>query len=446
MLELPDAGALANVTEVSVEDLPRFAPVEVTYDHIEIDDVGASTREALDGLPALDDLETGAEIAVTAGSRGIHDMPAVLRATVEGLQDRGYDPFVFPAMGSHGGATAAGQREALASLGVTEGTMGCEIRSSMDVEVVGEVSDGRPVYASTDALDADAVLLANRVKVHTDFSGDVESGLCKMAVIGLGKQRGAETMHNAALATSYEEAITERAAVLFEETPIVGGVAVIENAHDRAAHVEAVPVDEIFDREPELLATSEGYLPTLPTDDLDVLILDEIGKNVSGTGMDTNVVGRIDMYGEAEPDSPAYTRIYVRSITGESHGNGIGLGLADFVHRRAVEQVELTDTYVNVLTSGEPSRARIPLIAPSDDLALELLAGCTGVAEPSDLRIARIRNTMEVDELVVSEPVAAELAGEPDVSVGELEPLPFAGGDLRPAFYERESGAAAGED
>jgi hypothetical protein len=437
MLESPDPDALRAVNDVAVDEYPQFAPIDVEYDQPELDDVAAATEAELADFDPLADLEPGAEVGITAGSRGIHDMPTILRTIVETLRSRGFEPFIFPAMGSHGGATAAGQRETLASLGITEETMGCEIRASMTVEPVSTTTDGWTVYAAADALAADAVLLVNRVKPHTDFSGDIESGLCKMAVVGLGKQRGAETMHKSALARSCEAAITERADALFEETPVIGGVAMLENARHRAAHVEAIAVDDLFDREPELQEQATELLPMLPVDDLDVLILDEIGKNVSGTGMDTNVVGRMRMIGEDEPATPEYRRIYVRSITEESHGNGIGIGLADVVRQTAIEGIDLTDTYVNALTSGEPSRVHLPLVAPSDELALELIVSATGVKEPSELRVARIRNTMAVDEALVSAPVAEELADEPNVTVGDLRPLSFDGETLVPLERER---------
>jgi len=437
MLEPPDPEALRAINDVSVDEYPRFAPVDVEYDQPELDDVAAATEAELVDFTPLDDLEPGAEVGITAGSRGIHDMPTILRATVETLQTRMFEPFIFPGMGSHGGATAEGQRAMLEALDITEETMGCEIRSSMAVDPVSTTTDGRTVYASSDALAADAVLLVNRIKPHTDFAGDIESGLCKMAVVGLGKQRGAETMHKSALAQSYEDAITERAGILFEETPVIGGVAMIENARDRAAHVEAIAVDDILHREPELQERAKELLPMLPVDDLDVLIVDEIGKNVSGTGMDTNVVGRMRMLGEDDPETPEYRRIYVRSITEESHGNGIGVGLADVVRQAAIEGIDPTDMYVNALTGGEPSRAQLPLVAPSDELALQLLVAATGVKDLSDLRVARIRNTMDVDEALVSAPVAEELADEPNVTVGELRPLSLDGETLVPLDRER---------
>ena len=430
MIELPDAAALSAVNEVTVQDLPRFARVRIDRDQPSVDDVEEATRRALEDIDGLADLSPGARVGVTAGSRGIHDMPTVLRTTVDELDARGFDPFVFPAMGSHGGATAEGQVEALASLGITEESLGCDVVSSMSVEAVGTDDDGRPVWAATDALDADAVLLVNRVKPHTDFSGDLESGLCKMAVIGLGKQRGAEATHKAALAGSFADVIRERATILFEETPVVGGVALVENADDRAAVVEGMDVEEILEREPELLERSRDLLGTLPVDDLDLLVVDELGKNVSGTGMDTNVIGRTLMHGEPEPDSPRYTRIYVRSLTPHSHGNGIGIGLADYVHRRLVGGLDLTDTYVNVITSGEPVRARIPVVVPSDRLAFTTAYSGCGVVDPGDMRIARIENTLDLDRFWVSEPVVDELRGRPDVTVGPLEPLAFEGDDL----------------
>lgn len=439
MLEMPDADVLTDVNEISVADFPPLAPVEVTYDQPHVEDVEATTKDIVADFEPLSELEDGAEIGVTAGSRGIHDMPEMLRAIVEQLQLQGFDPFIFPAMGSHGGATAEGQAEMLEGLGIDEETMGCEIRSSMEVERVGEGIDGRPIYASTTAMNADAVLLANRVKVHTDFQGDIESGLAKMAVVGLGKQRGTEKFHSAAISYSYEECIRDRAAVLFEETPVIGGLALLENAADRAAHIEAIPVDEIFEREEELLEKSREFLPLIPTDDLDILIIDEIGKNISGTGMDTNVIGRIDVYGEAEPESPDITRIYVRSLTEEAHGNAVGLGLADFVHQDAAEDIDLTDTYVNTLTAGCPERSRIPMIVHNDRVALQLLAGTTGIRDPGDLRIARIENTMEVDDIEVSPAVADELRDEPNVTVGDPTPIEFEGEDLATAHYESDN-------
>ena len=436
-LDFPGADVLGDANEYTVDDLPRFAVARRERDLESVDDVAAAARTAVDDIDAFESLPEGAEIAVTAGSRGIRDMPATLAAAVDELQARGYEPFVIPAMGSHGGATAEGQRETLAALGITPETVGCEIRSSMAVERVGEDSLGRPVYAAEDALEADAVLLANRVKVHTDFNGAVESGLSKMAVIGLGKHRGAESLHNAAIATAFADVIRDRTAVLLEETPIVGGIALIENAADRAAHIEGVNADEIPEREPELLETAREEFPQLPIDDLDLLVVDEAGKDKSGTGMDTNVLGRYRFHGEDEPDSPSITRVYVRSLTAASHGNALGVGLADFVRREFVADIDFEDTYVNIITSGETERAKLPFVVPDDATALLLACSTTGVEHPENLRVARVPSTMDPDTLVVSEPVADDLADREDVTVGPLESPSFADGEFVDPSYER---------
>jgi len=434
MLTVPDRDALEAVNDVSIDDFPRVAPVRHERDHPQVENVDESTREALDAID-FGGLDSAGEIAITAGSRGIHDKPAVLRAAVSELKDRGYSPFLFPAMGSHGGGTANGQLETLASLGVTEESIGCEIRSSMDTEQVGEDGEGRPVYASTDALAADGIVIVNRVKAHTDFSGPIESGLCKMAVIGIGKQRGAEVAHNAAIAEGHENVFPERAEILFETTPTLGGIAIIENADDRAAVIEGVSVEEILDREPALLERSKELLPTLPTDDLDLLVVDAQGKDISGTGMDTNVLGRLLMHGQPEPDSPSFTRVHVRSLTAGSHGNGIGIGLADFAHQDIVSSLDLADTYLNAITGGEPARARLPVTVPTDATAFLLAYSTTGARGPEDMRIARIPNTLDLGEFVVSEPVGEELADRPDITIGDYEPIAFDGGDLPNRSY-----------
>lgn len=428
-VEFPDSETLRTANDVECEDLPRFARVTRERNLDSIENVDAAARAAVSDLP-LDSLDPGAEIAITAGSRGIHDMPALLESVVSELRNREFEPSIIAAMGSHGGATSEGQRETLEALGITEEQLDCSIHTAMAVEEVGRDSLNRPVYVAEDALTADAVILANRIKPHTDFHGPVESGLCKIAVIGLGKHRGAESLHNAGLAADFSEVIQERAELIIEESPVIGGIGLIENAADRATHIEGIPETAILDRETELLDIAREELAMLPVSELDLLVLDEIGKEVSGTGMDTNVVGRMLFHGEGEPETPEITRIYARSITPASHGNGLGLGLADFVHRDVVEELALDDMYVNIVTSGEPTRARVPFTVPDDLTALMLACSTTGVADPAELRVARIENTMEPDELLVSEPIVRELDGREDVSVGPLKALDFAEGEF----------------
>jgi len=430
MFERPDPDALGAVPDIDAGDLPAFARVERHRDPPAVDDVPGATREALDAID-LSGLGDGAEVAVGAGSRGIHDVAAVVETVVAKLDDRGYDPFVFPAMGSHGGATPEGQRETLASVGITEESVGTEIRASMDVSAIGE-HGGTEIVAAADALAAEAILLVNRVKLHTNFSAPIESGLCKMAVVGMGKQRGAATAHRAAKTIGFEEILPAWAAVVFAETPVVGGIAIVENAEERAARIEGLPVDEILDREPELLAEARDLQPMLPVDDLDLLVVDEIGKNVSGPGMDTSVIGRRRMENEPDPELPDITRIYVRSLTEETHGNGNGTGLADFLHESVLEELDFTDTYVNCLTAGQPARGFLPIAVPDDETALRLAYATTGVVDPEEFRAARVQNTLEPDDLIVSAPVADQLRSREGFSVGELEDLEFRDDRLPP--------------
>lgn len=429
-LAFPDRSRLEGAVTIEEEALPPFAVAERHRDHPSVRDVSAATADALTSLP-LDELSPGDSVAITAGSRGIHDLPAVLETIVETVRARGAHPFILPAMGSHGGATPAGQLETLASLGITPSSLGCEFRASMDVTTVGTDPDGRPILAADEALAADGIILVNRVKAHTDYEGEYESGLAKMAVVGLGKHRGAEEMHNAALDRGFQEVVPERAAVLLAETPVIGGIALLENANERAAELVGLPTDQILEREPALLDRSKALLPTLPIDDLDLLIVQEMGKDVSGTGLDTNVIGRQRYHGQPELETPSVTRIYVRELTAASHGNALGMGLADFVHRELVEAVDFGDTYVNIVTSGEPERAKLPFVVPADSTALGLALSTTGVRDPGALRVAVIENTLEPDRLYVSAPVATELADDPTVELGELEPVTFdAAGEL----------------
>ena len=428
-LELPDAETLLRSNDWSLDDYPRFATARRIEPTDPIEALQARTREAIETLD-LEGLPSGSRIGVTAGSRGIADVGAVLTETVSVLADRGLEPFIIPAMGSHGGATAQGQRETLASLGITEEAMGCPIQSSMEVEQVGTDDLGRPVYLATDALDADGIVLVNRIKPHTDFSGPVESGLCKIGVVGLGKHRGAESFHNAGLAGEFADVLIDRARIVLEESPILGGIGLIEDATERATVIEGIPARRILDREPALLERAYEELPMLPVEELDLLIVDRIGKDISGTCLDTNVIGRYQFHGEEEPQVPRITRIYARSLTPASHGNGLGIGLADFARRDLIEAVDLEDMYINIATSGEPSRGKLPLILPDDRTALRLIPSTLGVSDLSEARVARIPSTLDPHRLVVSEPVAEELHGRSAVEVGPLTPLSLTGNEL----------------
>ncbi|MFB6135580.1 MAG: DUF362 domain-containing protein [Halobacteriaceae archaeon] len=408
--------------------LPRMGVVEQQWetDPLTPEEVESRAAEAVERLD-LDGVPAGGEVAVGAGSRGIANLTDLVGGVVRGLRERGYEPFVFPAMGSHGGATAEGQREVLAERGVTEDGVGCEVRATMEVEKVGETPDrGVPVYADANAAAADGIVPVNRVKPHTDFSGDVESGLSKMLVIGMGKQRGAKTAHEWAVNWSFRRMIPEIASLHLEELPVVGGVAVVEDQHDDTALVEGVPPSGFLDREAELLETAYEHLPTLPFDDLHVLVVDRLGKDVSGSGMDTNVVGRLNFGPEPEPDYPDYDRIFVRSLTEQSHGNAAGLGMADLIHADLLEAYDPEPTLINTLTSSSVRAARVPAAVETDRAGLVAACSTVGVVPDGELRVARVTDTMRLGRFYASEALVEEARKRDGLAVvAEPEELAF---------------------
>ncbi|KYH25952.1 hypothetical protein HAPAU_26310 [Halalkalicoccus paucihalophilus] len=397
-MEFPDARTVEGTLDPV--DFPRFATVEYDPPTPEIDDVEGGARRSLEELP-LESVANGATIAVGVGSRGIDDLVPVARSVVSGLEGRGFDPVIVPAMGSHGGATAEGQRETLATLGITEETVGCRIDARMDVVEVGE-TDGGPVYLSRAAHEADAVLVVNRIKPHTNFTGEIESGLSKMLAVGLGKHRGARAVHRDALSRGYVPAITEALDTIREEIRVLGGVAIVENFEDRTAHIEGIPAKALPNREGELLERAREYMPTLPYDDLDVLVVDRIGKDISGTGMDTNVIGRYEVLNAADPPQPDIDRIVVRGLTEATHGNGQGIGLADLTTTSVVESLDLGQMYTNALTSGSLSKARLPVALPTDELAFVAALSSIGAYDPETVRIAWLRDTGHLSSFRVS--------------------------------------------
>ncbi|QLG27339.1 DUF362 domain-containing protein [Halorarum halophilum] len=429
----PTVGPIPEETILEVcgeRDLPRMGVIEQIWetDPIPIDEVESRAAEAVDSL-ALDEVPDGGEIAVGAGSRGIANLPAIVRGVVGELQSRGYEPFVFPAMGSHGGATADGQRGKLDALGVSEETVGCEVRATMEVVEVGTTPErGVSVVADANAAAADGIVPINRVKPHTDFDGRVESGLSKMLVIGMGKQRGAKFAHEGAVNWSFREMIPQIARILLDALPVVGGIAAVENQHDDTAILEGVPPSGFLEREAELLETAYEKLPTLPFDDLDVLVVDQMGKEISGTGMDTNVVGRREFGFEPEPESPTIGRIYVRSLTEPSHGNATALGMADLVHRDLIAETDLSKAVINTVTASNLRGARVPPIMESDYAALVAALSTVGIVGPEEVRVARVTDTMRLERLYVSEALIEEARERDDLRVvAEPEPVEFDG-------------------
>jgi len=335
-------------------------------------------------------------------------------------------------MGSHGGATAKGQREKLADYGITEEATGCEIRATMETELLGHTPDREvPVRVDANAAAADAIVPVNRVKPHTDFSGEVESGLSKMLVIGMGKQRGAKTAHEWAMDWSFRRMIPEIAERIIERTPVAGGIAIVEDEHDETDVVEGVPPSDFLDREAELLETAYENLPTLPFEDLHVLIVDQMGKDISGSGMDTNVIGRLNYGPEPAPETPEIDRIYVRSLTEASHGNAVGVGTADLVHGDLQAAIDPEPMFINTLTSSCIRGARVPPAVETDRAGLVAALSTIGIVPAEEARVARVTDTMRLQRFHASEPLLAAAREREDLRVvAEASEIEFESGDL----------------
>jgi hypothetical protein len=416
-MEFPGAGTIDPLLEEI--EFPAF--VEVSYEPPTptVGDVEEATEEALSRLP-WDDLSPGSTIVIGLGSRGVTDVVPVARRVVRGVRERGFEPVAIPAMGSHGGASAEGQRRTLASLGLTEEVLGCSIDARMETGVVG----GVPVARA--ALEGDALLPINRVKPHTNFEGRLESGLCKMLAVGFGKRDGARVFHERAVTNGYVPTIEHAVETLREELTVLGGVAIVENARDETALIEGIPGGELLERERELLAEAKEYMATLPYDDLDALVVERIGKDVSGTGMDTNVIGRFGVLGAEEPSVPEIERIAVLGLTEATHGNGHGIGLADVTTVEVLESLALDEMYANALTSGSLSRSCLPLALPSDEHAVVAALTSAGPYDPEAARVAWIRDTGHLSGFYASEALAEERID--GLSIGEPIDLSFPDG------------------
>ena len=397
---------------------PKVVKVRQDFPRPRVDDVEKALREQCAKEEIGGRIEAGAEIAITAGSRGIAGIDEILRSLVQILKDAGAKPFVIPAMGSHGGATAEGQVEILRSLGVTEESVGAEIRSSMDVVEIGETASGVPVYMDRIASEADGIVVVGRIKQHTDFRSEVESGLLKMSSIGLGKHAQALALHAHGV-KGIRDYMVEAGKEIFASGKVLFGVGIVENAYEETAIIEAIPPERVAEREAELLQESAKLMPKLPVSDIDVLFVDELGKNFSGTGMDTNVVGRFRILGVEEPESPNAKYLIVGDVSEASHGNALGVGLADFTTRRLFEKVDYEAMNQNVLTSTFVERAKIPMVMENDREALEAAVRCNWGVEPEDTRFVRIPNTLPLRYAYLSENLLGEALTGGNVEVVE---------------------------
>ncbi|MFC4025625.1 lactate racemase domain-containing protein [Oceanobacillus longus] len=390
--------------------VPKMAKVNQTFDNTREEDVIGTLQEQLERVK--DTVKPGMEIAVAVGSRGVDRLVDITAVTIKYLHDLGAKPFIVPSMGSHGGATAEGQKAVLEHLGVTEQAVNAEIRSSMEVIKIGELPNGLPVYIDKLASEADGIVVINRVKPHTAFRGPVESGIMKMISIGLGKQKGAEACHQLGFKHMAEH-VPAMAKMIMEKMPIIFSVATVENAFDKVAKLEVLLPEEVEDKEVELQKLSKQLLPKLFFDEIDVLVIDEIGKNISGDGMDPNVTGRYPTpYAHGGPD---VSKMVVLDVTPESEGNANGVGTADFTTERLVNKMDKHGTYANGLTSTVVGPTHISTTLPNDKMAIQAAVKTCNILDFTKVKLVRIKNTLDIGEIEVSESLLEHVGKHPNL-------------------------------
>ena len=393
--------------------LPRMLMVHQNFPDRAIRDIPATVRKELSAAPFASRLSPGSRVAIGVGSRGITNIGTIVRSVVEYWKSQGMKPFIFPAMGSHGAATAEGQADVLAHYGIIEETMGCPIVSSLEVVPVGVTPEGISTFMDRNAHESDGVMLVGRVKWHTDFAGKIESGLFKMMAIGLGKFAGAQHYHTYAFNVGLERVIRSIGRQVLASGKILGGLAILEDAYHNTGQLTAVPVEAMEQREEELLSLAKSWMGKIPMD-LDILILDEIGKNISGAGMDTKVVNR-GVQGQYNPwpDAPQIQRVFVRDLSSLSYGNGVGLGMADVISDRLLNKIDWNPTRINSLTASTPAAIRTPAHFPTDRECLERIAPTVGKFDMSEVTIGWIRNSLELGNIALSENLLPKIKRNP---------------------------------
>lgn len=388
--------------------IPRMVKIRQMFDKTEIENVAKSLKEKMCSSGLENMIKKGSNIAIAVGSRGVKDIDKIAKGVVEEVKRMGGNPFIIPAMGSHGGATAEGQKDVLRELHITEETVGCPIKSSMEVIKIGEIDNGLPVYVDKFAYNADGIVVINRVKPHTDFRGEIESGLCKMLIIGLGKQRGASSCHT--MGFKYmEENILKMTDVVLEKLPILFAIGTVENAYDRVMALEVVKKENIVETDKRLLKLAKKHMAKIYVDDIDVLIVDRIGKDISGDGMDPNITGRYPTpyaYG-----GPNVSKIVVLDLSEHTYGNANGMGIADFTTKKLADKVDYEATYINGLTSTVVSPTHLPTVLENDRLAIQAAIKTCNVIDITKAKVVRIYDTLHLSEIYISEsllPIAQE--------------------------------------
>jgi hypothetical protein len=383
--------------------LPRMHGVRQEFPRPRLDGgIERRVREEFSRAVVREKIKPGARVAVGVGSRGIKNLDVIVGAVLKQIKDAGGDPFVISAMGSHGGGSPEGQREVLSTYGITEEKMGVDIVTSVGVNPIGKTSRGVGVYFDSAAMDADLVIPVNRVKLHTDFVADIQSGLCKMLVIGLGNHIGCSAVHEDSPKT-FGGTIVEAAEMIMRAANVGLGVAIVENAYDETAMIEVLPSETLVEREKELVKIAMGNMPALMIPDIDVLVVDEIGKNVSGAGYDPNILGKSYILDEFVLPVPEIKRMALFDVTDESHGNGIGVGAFDVITRRVFEKLDLEQMYANAIAVKCPEDAKIPIIANSEDEAIRIAVKVARGADRERLKLVRIKNTLQLETIQVSD-------------------------------------------
>jgi hypothetical protein len=422
-------------------EFPRMYLVKQSFPDRRVTDIPATVRRELSQAEFARGLKPGSRVAIGVGSRGIANIAAIVRAAVDYWKSAGMQPFIFPAMGSHGAATAEGQADVLAHYGIHEATMGCPVLSSLEVVSLGKTAEGIEAFMDRNAYASDGVMLVGRVKWHTDFAGGIESGLFKMMAIGLGKFAGAQTYHTHAYKLGLEFVIRSVGRQVLASGKVLGGLAILEDANHNTGQLTAVPVDGMERKEEELLALVKTWMGHVPAKHLDILILDQIGKNISGAGMDTKVANRsVNGAYNPWPNTPHFDRIFVRDLTDVSYGNGVGLGMADVVHDRLLQKIDWTPTRINSLTASTPAAIRTPVHFATDRECIERILPTVGKFRGEEIEIGWIRNTMELGRAVMSENLVEEIRANPALEIleGPFE-MPFdAGGQLPMTMFARE--------
>ena len=423
---------------------PRLLLVHQKFPDRRIPDIAAEVQHQLTDSGFATRLKPGSRVAIGVGSRGIHHIATIVRNVVRYWTDQGMQPFLFPAMGSHGAASAAGQADVLAHYGITQASMGCPVISQLDVVSLGKTEDGIEAFMDRAAYESDGVMMVGRVKWHTDFAGKIESGLFKMMAIGLGKFAGAQRYHAYAYRLGLEHVIRSIGRQVLKSGKILGGLAILEDAYHNTAKLDAVPVEAMEQREEENLALVKSWMARVPSD-LDILILDEIGKNISGAGMDTKVVNR-GVNGEYNPwpGIPHFQRVFVRDLSELTYNSAVGLGMADVVTDRLVNRINWEPTLINSLTANTPAAIRTPIHFPTDRECLDRIAPTVGKLDLGQVTYGWVRNTMELVRLALSENLRPQVEANPLLEIEATVDFDFDGrNNLISPFVPVEEAAGA---